>query len=287
MIKIIYHANCSDGFCSAYIFWKTFVQGDRSLFGGDTLKFIPMSCGAEIEWKDFSSEDFVFMLDFSFKREPLTQLANIVRQVWILDHHKTAEEELKDFPLNNVHITFDMEKSGAQLTWEYVHNNTDYSTLVKYVADRDLWKWELPHSELISMYVNSFPFDFEVWKVVEYALWCHYEQCVVEGEAIKRFKDKQVQLAVDNAVNVGLHMLNGEVFSVKAVNTTVNFSEVASELAKQDGVQFGICWYQCSDGKYKYSLRSRDDFDVSKIAKAFGGGGHKNAAGFESQTQVL
>jgi nanoRNase/pAp phosphatase (c-di-AMP/oligoRNAs hydrolase) len=28
------------------------------------------------------------------------------------------------------------------------------------------------------------------------------------------------------------------------------------------------------------SLRSKGDFDVSAIAKRFGGGGHKNAAGF-------
>ncbi|NIV11578.1 MAG: bifunctional oligoribonuclease/PAP phosphatase NrnA, partial [Aliifodinibius sp.] len=29
-----------------------------------------------------------------------------------------------------------------------------------------------------------------------------------------------------------------------------------------------------------YSLRSRGDFDVSALAERFGGGGHKNAAGF-------
>jgi len=33
--------------------------------------------------------------------------------------------------------------------------------------------------------------------------------------------------------------------------------------------------------KSKVSLRSRGSFDVSKIAVTFGGGGHKNAAGFK------
>ncbi len=31
-----------------------------------------------------------------------------------------------------------------------------------------------------------------------------------------------------------------------------------------------------------WSLRSRGDFDVGEVAKARGGGGHKNAAGFRS-----
>lgn len=37
---------------------------------------------------------------------------------------------------------------------------------------------------------------------------------------------------------------------------------------------------EVESGKFQYSLRSRGDFDVSAIAKKFGGGGHKNAAGF-------
>lgn len=37
------------------------------------------------------------------------------------------------------------------------------------------------------------------------------------------------------------------------------------------------------DGLLAYSLRARaDDFDVSVVAKEFGGGGHKAAAGFKS-----
>lgn len=34
--------------------------------------------------------------------------------------------------------------------------------------------------------------------------------------------------------------------------------------------------------KVKWSLRSNGEFDVSAIAKHHGGGGHKNAAGFET-----
>ena len=40
-------------------------------------------------------------------------------------------------------------------------------------------------------------------------------------------------------------------------------------------------WWR-GHGVFNYSLRSKGDFDVSELAKRHGGGGHKNAAGFQS-----
>jgi hypothetical protein len=91
---------------------------------------------------------------------------------------------------------------------------------------------------------------------------------------------QQIELAIKHAALVNLAG-----YRVYAVNSTVNFSEVAGELAKKG--PFGVVWFVRSDGKYQYSLRSEGDFDVSAIAKSFGGGGHKNAAGFEADELVF
>ncbi len=40
---------------------------------------------------------------------------------------------------------------------------------------------------------------------------------------------------------------------------------------------------ETSDGKWKVSLRSKNKIDVSKVAGCFGGGGHRNAAGYSSE----
>lgn len=50
---------------------------------------------------------------------------------------------------------------------------------------------------------------------------------------------------------------------------------------------FGLCWYYTKDGTIACSLRSNGDYDVSAIAKVFGGGGHKNAAGFTTDPATL
>jgi len=43
---------------------------------------------------------------------------------------------------------------------------------------------------------------------------------------------------------------------------------------------FSVSYCDRADGKRSYSLRSRNGFDVSVVAKAFGGGGHPGAGGF-------
>jgi len=45
------------------------------------------------------------------------------------------------------------------------------------------------------------------------------------------------------------------------------------------GVEIGLLFTERENGKTKVNLRSQNEFDVSKVAKAFGGGGHRNAAG--------
>ena len=48
------------------------------------------------------------------------------------------------------------------------------------------------------------------------------------------------------------------------------------------GVETVAMFRQLPDGSHKVSLRSRGDVNVEKVARRFGGGGHRNAAGFAS-----
>lgn len=47
-----------------------------------------------------------------------------------------------------------------------------------------------------------------------------------------------------------------------------------------EGVEVGALFRECGTLEYKVSLRSKGDVDVAEVSKAFGGGGHRNAAGF-------
>ena len=74
-------------------------------------------------------------------------------------------------------------------------------------------------------------------------------------------------------------------YRVPVVNVPYHYaSDCADAMLKAEpGAPFCASWFRRADGRIQYSLRSRDDrMDVSEIAKKFGGGGHRNAAGFET-----
>lgn len=50
-----------------------------------------------------------------------------------------------------------------------------------------------------------------------------------------------------------------------------------------EGVVIVAFFRQITKATYRVSLRSKDDYDVGSLAQRFGGGGHKNAAGFSLQ----
>lgn len=64
--------------------------------------------------------------------------------------------------------------------------------------------------------------------------------------------------------------------------TSKDFDGIANQLYKTKGVDCAIFMYESSHEQnlYKVSMRASDNVNVADIAKKFGGGGHKKAAGF-------
>ena len=52
-----------------------------------------------------------------------------------------------------------------------------------------------------------------------------------------------------------------------------------------EGVEAGITMKQKTDGRYKFSLRTRESLDASEICRPLGGGGHVRAAGCDAGTE--
>lgn len=276
---VIYHAGCADGFCAAWLLHKPFPDAT----------FHPAHYGQNPP--DVAGYDVVYIVDFSYPRDVMKTILAAVPRVVVLDHHKTVEKELaglqEEFP--NHLIRFDMNKSGGRLTYDYlkglygdVVNNVTVDLelcelIVNYTEDRDLWRWKLPDSQAINAALRSYPMTFESW---DSFLFRDGDSFVDEGQAILRVQ----QQIVDNHVRYAAEVMIGG-YQVLAVNATVHQSEIAQELAKDR--PFGACYFDIEkENKRIWSLRSRDDgVDVSVIAKGYGGGGHKHAAGFQQKVQ--
>lgn len=255
----IYHGNCVDGFGAAWVVRKALGEID---FHAGTYQETP---------PDVTGKDVV-MVDFSYKRPVLLEMAEKANSILILDHHKTSAEDLIDLPAN-VTVKFDMNRSGAMMSWEHFFPTETPPQLLLHIEDRDLWRFALQNTRRIQANVFSYPYDFQVWDTL---MAMAPETLAAEGEAIERkhFKDIRELLGVTTR-----EMIIGG-YLVPAANLPHTLSSDAGhQLAK--GRPFAACYMDTVSGRV-FSLRSDSDgVDVSKIAQQYGGGGHKHASGFK------
>ncbi len=275
----IYHGHCDDGFAAAWAARKAFVPGFFEFYPGVYQQQPPDVTGRH-----------VLLVDFSYKRPVLLEMAAKARTIVILDHHKTAAEDLSGFrepapfvewrngdtPLIEssdapIAALFDMGRSGAGLTWDFFAKGKPRPDFIDYIEDRDLWRKALPGGDEFTIALRSYPQDFEVWDGLVRA---GANALIAEGKSIQRYYRLRVEELKRSAYEAwidGYHcwIANAPYFAA---------SEVAGELAEKTG--FGACYFEVEKDRFQYSLRARGDFDVSEVAKKFGGGGHKGAAGF-------
>jgi len=324
---VIYHANCMDGAGAALAAWLKF--GEQAEYRPANYGDLPPSADQLCGGRE------VYVLDFSYKRADMIRVAENVldapRAEWlqipkslsvseryeilkgpysgklvVLDHHATAQKELVGLPF----CEFDMNRSGAAMAWEHFHGR-ELPQLIRYIQDRDLWKWELPHSREVSaaLALCGGLSDFrnliglhDYWnRQLEKDGILIPEYLVQDGSTVLRVEKAMVERIAASAeeVEIPFRYALGE-FRVRALaaSSPVLQSEVgealAFESAKAGRDAVGAVYYR--DGKaeiWRVSLRSRDAFggsdghsvlaapDVSEIARSHGGGGHRQAAGFE------
>jgi oligoribonuclease NrnB/cAMP/cGMP phosphodiesterase (DHH superfamily) len=261
----IYHGNCADGFTSAWAVWKRWPD----------IEFFPGVYGEPAP--DVTGKN-VLMVDFSYKRPVLEAMLETARTVTILDHHKTAMADLDGLgKYPNADITFDMDRSGAMITWEYVHDEPA-PKIVQYVQDRDLWRFTLPGCRDFAAYLFSFEYEFDAWDEIAEAIEhpSSLAHCIASGAAIERKHHKDIAELLK--ISTREMIIGGHRVKVANLPYTMS-SDAANALA--EGQPFGACYFDRADARV-FSLRSKaDGLDVADIAATYGGGGHARAAGFQ------
>ena len=262
--SVIYHGGCYDGFTSAWLLWKAF--GDIEFLPATYGKMLPEPSGKN-----------VLMVDFSYPRDRLEKLHARCDNFLVLDHHKTAEADLAGLD----YAVFDMARAGCQMTRDWLgellapeHHMEHPAWLVDHVADRDLWKLEIPTTKFVHAYYSAIEMTFESWSemaALELADVCRL------GEAIRMSTDRYCEKVGAEAMDIWTPWGATSLVNVPYLNA----SELASWLLDNRSHSWSVAWFQRADGKFQYSLRGRG-FDVSEVAKQLGGGGHAGAAGFDS-----
>jgi hypothetical protein len=287
---VIFHSqngtnHCDDGFGAAWVFWRKF---------GDKAEFWPGVYGSEpplYEAGQCQGGQTFALVDFSYKRPQMKALARNPVNLLVLDHHKTAEAELDGivdelvseepgWPMDEFgqfiglpDIRFDMDRSGARMAWDYCFPGEDPPDLLLRIEDADLWRWHYEDGKAVQAALRSYPQTFEVWTDL---MLRPIGELATEGASIRRFIEAKVAELKRTAWlaeigGVQMPVCNAPWFLA---------SELAGALAEEHHDGRAAVYFD--QGKRRvFSLRARGDADVSEIAKRYGGGGHRSAAGFE------
>lgn len=266
-IVVIYHGNCTsgDGFGAAYAAWKKF---------GDNASYIPRKTQDGVP--DGIEGKELYIVDYSYNREQLTQLTETNTSVVVIDHHATSKEAVTSFEGN----VFDNDHSGAVLAWHYFHPGTEVPKLLLYIEDHDLWLFKMEFNREFGAALGEYTQDFETWDRLNENLSDRdaFSAFISHGAALAGFEDSLVQklLAFREKIVFEGHTMYA--VNCSRIYRSIVASELATLNAKEGGIAMAIVYYRY-DGKVHCALRSTGDVDVSIIAQKYGGGGHKNASG--------
>lgn len=273
---VVYHGD-NDGFCCAFLLHLAYADVCE-------IDFIEFSHGYEDAVVARADDDAdMFICDIgSLDLDQIRIICNkcMPMTVHIFDHHKSSAHYLDILqPPSNLFVRWDQGKAACKLVFEHVaHLIEDESirTLVDYVESRDLWKLDsLPNARAIIERLCLAPRDFESWRRFAHDLSDKDKAQILirEGELLLEQKQRLVNAICEKAT---ICKFAGHV--VPIVQSNLFASDVGNQLCP--GYPLAIIWRESRD-RFVYELRSdADGVDVSEIAVAFGGGGHKHAAGF-------
>lgn len=279
-MKCFYHSADLDGHCSGAIVKMAYPD----------CEMIGINYGDEFPWADIRAKEMTFMVDFSL--QPFEGMEKLIKQcqlIWI-DHHKSAIEEAKKSSYFGPPHVFIEGKGACQLVWEYLKHDGHFyiedfqnllgvPTFIRLLAEYDVWNHldprTLPFQYGMRQFEDTKPDNQEFWKSL---FDTEQVQHIVEvGSIIIKYQNSENKKYSDACA------FETELDGLKciAMNKMLTNSKCFDSIWDPEDYD-AMLTFGFRKGQWTVSLYStRDDIDVSVIAKNRGGGGHKGASGFQ------
>lgn len=310
-ILCFYHAPCNDGSAAAATLEYRLQNRSDTREGEEIdIRFAPMSYNTD--WNDPFPESYlqnevqpkhpvseIYFVDISVSNRKFDQLYEHLRAdekiaagaipVVCIDHHQSAidrHEELRQYCTETL-IRIGPGLSGATLVWEYFNQRFNVSEpvplLLRYVADQDVWEWQLPDSKEVNASLNVLSGSVdEMRSELAHSLespdeWLRGRR--EAGRAITELVESQVLRSKRQVVE---YPFSDGILLV--VNATSFSSELGNYLCEQHERRpdvVAMIYSVQEDWSVRCSLRSLSGGkrNARAIAEVYGGGGHDNAAG--------
>jgi len=242
--------------------------------------------------------DKVYILDYSLKRDKFNELIDIVgrENVVHIDHHKSVIEGLTEF--SDLKGMRSIDYSGAMLTWLYFHPDAynvikpkkSIPCVVALVDDYDRWVMRYGDNTLhFYEYTQSIDLSDIKGNIWDYLLSLpddEFKPLFKLGKDAKDIKYRELNQMIDEIGFPLPIMWEDKMYSCLMINSTHlrSASQLGHIIYKERNYDLAWIFYHKLDevtgGILKINQLRSVKIDVSRIAVKYGGGGHKNAAGF-------
>jgi len=285
-MKCFYHSADLDGHCSGAIVKYKYPE----------CEMIGINYGQEFPWDKIQSGEDVYMVDFTLQPfEQMERLSTICELVWI-DHHKTEVEEGEKRNFHPAGIRR-VGIGACALVWENLYPFIPVPDSVRLLAEYDVWN----HSDYRTLsfqygfrfFENTYPDNQKLWGPCFQSTSCVRvsEVCTIGNTLLTYEKHQNAKFCKAYAFDTQLSCTLGghsEAKHFQAICCNKGFTnskvfDSAYDPTRHD-LMVTFCRLKAPAHKWTVSLYStKDDVDCGQIARVFGGGGHKGAAGFQCE----
>ncbi len=262
---LCYYHDDLDGRCSAAIVRSA--EGDGRFVAADYRRPIPRL--------PIETGETVVVVDYLPAPESMASLRRrATRLIWI-DHHASSLANDEYAGLDGLRQD---GRAACELTWDFFCPQKTVPRAVSLTADRDIWTWRygeetasfcegirlLPHHPEAPVWTKLLADDRRTLAaILREGRVCRRYQLAVATEFIEKY-GFETTLDGDRCYAANLNLFGSEVFG-------------------QRYERYPICATFVHDGnRYNVTLYSKN-VDVLPIAVRYGGGGHRQAAGFSCE----
>jgi len=238
----------------------------------------------------------IYIFDYTFTSNNMELLYKCVdkdddRLIWC-DHHKTAYDNNKILWNSKIEGLRNVEFAGCELVWQYYFKDKkdkNIPRIVQLIADRDMWRFKLKDTNALYESLKDLDDQIDIF----YKMLCYipntteYINSLIEdGFVLLQAKENRIKRNFKTGTDIIIRIKDIE-YNVRIINTSEDISELG-QFCYDIGYDIAFLW-RYKNNQVLVSLRSKDKIDVAEIAKMFdtNGGGHKNAAGFETNLLLI
>lgn len=262
MIIVFYHAQCQDGFASAFVARQYF---------GDSAEYIPVEYTTSFQ-KEYPLRNCeIVFVDFCPNMEDFVYLTGQGNRILVLDHHESRFTEFQGQP----GCVFDKDKCGAVMTHEYFFPDTPVPLYLKYIQEEDLYRFKGETGRLFTAGLYTLPYSFEEWAAA-LSQEDFIPRMVERGRVVSEVYRQQAEFLAKRAVPAEL---NGEqIWCVNYEGPVAVINAIGSVISERTDTPV-LIWRSQTLKKVSLSFRSKRVRTCIELASVFGGGGHPTASG--------